>query len=203
MKKRRIIIFGIVLVLIVGLLTLRYSIGYFPVVGALVANDKLGHYIGKEVSSSYEMKYSAYSVNAQIRYDLRKNTIFDGFYSDLINEKAEIRYEEIKDSFTSHFRLPDSISVYTVFDADNYEKKYQKIYIPAVYSDLIEDSEQAKITMAQFVFSFLNTMGSEYNFTAMQFGYHADNRVYECIVDKDKNPLSYEDILHSIKDVTD
>lgn len=186
-KKRKYIIKLSISIAILGLL-LYYlrTIGYFPILGNIIAEKKLSNYSNetkqsdKKINTKYDWYNSKYqSLTEDLSYRLQNDTIYDENESKEINLLANEKYNIIKGEFSKNLKFPSRIYVWTEINAEDYSIKSQKLYLMDIYNtdDLEkEDSKKMPSTIAE---KFINLMGEDYNFTGIQIIYYDKNGGYE------------------------
>jgi len=206
-KKRRSIIKLSILILILGFLS--YSFGYMPIIGDLIAEQKLSEYytVTKDKPYSIKAEYDWYNtqykaINRDVTYSLQSNTIHDGYMTKEVNEKANRQYKKIKKEFSENLIMPFQIDIWNNINANDYSIKSQRLYILSIYNteDISEeDSEKMPATIADKV---IKLMGEDYNFTGIQIIYYDKNGGYESAIPAHGfKKLEYDEILSKTKKV--
>ncbi len=196
------------LAIIVGFgLLLCYGTQYVPIAGILIARHRLSGYVRTQMPGAlienvrYEWYYSGYFADLDndgtLNYSLRQNTIYDGALSESIEQAAQQDYRRaVAGQFSPELTLPDSITVWTLLNADDYTKKAQRLYVLGIYSTADLTEEESQKAPAQIAQKIIGLMGTDYHFTGIQLIYADKNGLYEIAVNADTfNPLTEQRLL--------
>ncbi|MBK5263407.1 MAG: hypothetical protein JJE17_12705 [Peptostreptococcaceae bacterium] len=197
-----------VIILIFGTLAAYfYRIGYFPIIGNKIAEKKLAEYTNTQMQNPQPIKtqfdwYNGRYVcdlnnGSTLSYRLQHNTIHDEAVSVQVNLEADMDYNSVVGQFPANLELPNSITVWTTMNADDYTIKSQRLYLSGIYNTeklTEEESQKMPTSIAQ---DFIDLMGSEYNFTGIQLIYADNNGMYEIAIPADTfEPLGDQELLY-------
>ena len=209
-KKKKFIIKLCISIIILGLLSfLLYIMGYFPIIGNMIAEKKLSDYatIQKGSSQKIETKYDWYntkyqSIKGSLSYMLQRNTIYDSKVSEQVNSDALKQYAIVNSEFPQNLSFPKGIDIWTEINANDYSIKSQRLYLLGVFNTEDISEEESKKMCAIIADKFINLMGEYYNFTGIQIIYYDKNGGYECAIDAHGlKKLEYDEILSKTKKV--
>ena len=197
--KNMLLIVVAALVIISGIT--QFLFGYIPVVGRFIANSKLSNYVGSSVKAKYSFfpygdgYYAMLENGIAVKYDLRQNIIFDSGLSNAYQQKADQRFENIRDTLYTNGVFPKKVYVRTWVDADNHDKIYHRIDLLSVFSDQELDEIQSFHMPAKIAQDLIKSMGTDYNFHSIHVTYGDLNGMYECIVKFKRDITLTEDVL--------
>ncbi len=200
-------LFVLLLLATLGMVFSRIS--YIPIIGNIIAEKKLNEYSINQMENIqkiktnydwYNGKYSATLNNGyKLSYELKNNAIHDEEADLLVNKKANVDYKLIRERFTENLEFPEDITVWTLINADDYTKRYQRLYLLSIYNDdNIMESESLKMP-ANIAQDFIKYMGSGYNFTGIQIIYADKNGMYQIAIPTETlKPIQEKELLENI-----
>lgn len=200
-------LFVLLLLATLGMVFSRIS--YIPIIGNIIAEKKLNEYSINQMENIqkiktnydwYNGKYSATLNNGyKLSYELKNNAIHDEEADLLVNKKANVDYKLIRERFTENLEFPEDIIVWTLINADDYTKRYQRLYLLSIYNDdNIMESESLKMP-ANIAQDFIKYMGSGYNFTGIQIIYADKNGMYQIAIPTETlKPIQEKELLENI-----
>jgi len=200
-----------VIILIFGtLVAYFYRIGYCPIIGNKIAEKKLAEYTNTQMQNPqpiktqfdwYNVKYVCDLNNGStLSYWLQHNTIQDEAVSVQVNLEADMDYNSVVGQFPSNLELPNSITVWTTMNADDYTIKSQRLYLLGIYNTENLTEEESQKMPASIAQDFIDLMGSEYNFTGIQLIYADNNGMYEIAIPADTfEPLGDQELLYNTR----
>ena len=201
----KLIVFCSFIVSIVVLLSVLFRLGYIPVLGNIIAEKKISNYANTQITNSkFDWKNSRYVSTLEngynLSYKLQHNTIHDEQMSTEVNNVALNDYQSIIEKLPSNLEFPESISVWTSINADDYTKKAQRLYLLGIYNtDSLSEEESLKIP-ANIAQNIIELMGKEYNFTGIQLIYADKNGIYEISIPANTfDAIEYEKLLENTK----
>ena len=201
----KLIVFCSFIVSIVVLLSVLFRLGYIPVLGNIIAEKKISNYANTQITKSkFDWKNSRYVSTLEngynLSYKLQHNTIHDEQMSNEVNIVALNDYQSIIEKLPSNLEFPESISVWTSINADDYTKKAQRLYLLGIYNtDSLSEEESLKIP-ANIAQNIIELMGKEYNFTGIQLIYADKNGIYEISIPANTfDAIEYEKLLENTK----
>ncbi|RCX18849.1 hypothetical protein DFR58_104118 [Anaerobacterium chartisolvens] len=180
-----------ILVILISLTTLGcfmfFGMDYFPVVGGIIATNRVNKYVGKPINNvRFDWLNNKYICSLddgyELSYNLHYNTIYDKRISDEVRDIANRKYLSIQKDFPTNLILPQNIDVWTEINANNYAVKSQKAYILVVYNLEVLSKEQSLEMPAKIAQLFVELMGNGYSFTGIQLIYADKNGMYELSV---------------------
>jgi len=189
-KHNRKVAFIVLFLVVVGSF-LYFLTGFVPVAGKMIALGKLNAYsespIDAVVFDWHDGGYvTGFDDGQMLRYNLRHNTLFDMRASDEISNRANQKYQLIKNEFPSNLTMPTDIFVWTEINADDYTAKSQMVYILSIVNDEKLTAEQSAQMPGEIAELFIELMGREFSFTGIQLNYGDINGMYELHIKPDR-----------------
>ena len=201
----KLIVFCSFIVSIVVLLSVLFRLGYIPVLGNIIAEKKISNYANTQITNSkFDWKNSRYVSTLEngynLSYKLQHNTIHDEQMSTEVNNVALNDYQSIIEKLPSNLEFPESISVWTSINADDYTKKAQRLYLLGIYNTYSLSEEESLKIPANIAQNIISLMGKEYNFTGIQLIYADKNGIYEISIPANTfDAIEYEKLLENTK----
>lgn len=186
--------------------TFSYKVGYFPIIGKIIADKKLTEYNSTQSQNSQPIKTKFDWYNARYHYDLtdgfslsyrlQHNTIHDEESNSQVNQRAKEDYNNILEKIPGNLEFPKSIDVWTTMSADNYTIESQRLYLLGVYNNENITEEESYKMPANIAKNVINLMGSDYNFTGIQLIYADKNGMYQIALPSDTfEPLEEKELI--------
>ena len=188
-------------------LLLCYGTQYVPLAGVLIARRQLSAYAraqrpGVRLEAVhhdwYNSGYSAvFDDGSTLGYNLWQNTVYDEALNEAVGQTAQKDYRHrVLGQFSPQLTLPDSIMVWTSLKAGDYTKKVQRLYALGIYNTADLTEEESHKAPAQIAYKIIGLMGTDYNFTGIQFIYADKNGMYDIAVRADTlTPLTEQQLL--------
>ena len=199
-KTKRILSIVIVTTVIMSGVS-QFLFGYIPVIGYIIANSKLTNYVGSFVSAKYSFfpygdgYYAMLNNGTAVKYDLRQNIIFDSELSNVYQQKADLRFDEVRATLYTGGVFPEKIYVGTWVDADDHSEIFHRIDLLSVFNDELLDESESFHMPSKIAQDLIKAMGSDYNFRSVHVIYGDLNGMYECIVKFNKDISLTDEVL--------
>lgn len=203
LTPKKYVIAGFVLVLILA--GLFYKVGYLPVVGGLIANEKIEHY-KSEVYRANDIENTRYNPKSgmyetidimnqvyHVSYNLTDNYLRDEYQINLWNDQLKLDFEKVKTQMPKNIRL-DSPSISGYIDENEYSNITQRMYL-SIYNEEHLTVEESEKKAAELTMSFIDLLGDQYNITGVQIWYFDRNGGYTIEKLKNNSSLSYDLLL--------
>ena len=206
-KSKKYVIIGFVLVFILA--GLFYKVGYLPIVGELIANEKIEHY-KSEIYKSIDIENTKYYPKSgmyetidnknqvyHVSYNLTNNYLWDEYQVNLWTDQLNLDFEKVKTQIPKNIRLdPPSISGY--IDANEYSNKIQKMYL-SIYNEEHLTVEESEKKAAEFTMNIIDLLGDQYSITGVQIWYFDRNGGYTIENLRNTSSLSYNLLLKNTR----
>ncbi len=190
MKKKNIMV--IFITILIAFFAWAYSVGYVPVIGDIIATQKINDYIKEvyQIEENIDVGYDFYNMgnyNADgYLYDLNNNRIIDiNLYE---NEGAETPYKQDYQKIIDELEEGVEFKDYYIsceIDADDYSNKYYKLVVYDLSNNNILSKEESLEVPAKIVYQFMNSMEIQYNFTSVNILYSDNNGEKQIIINGD------------------
>lgn len=205
MKKRYAILSLLLVLLFLFIPSAFYRFEYCPVIGKMIAKNKLQKYVDTQMENPPSLKvyFDWYNGNYKadfgehdfLNYSLRENTINDSSIGD---READMLRGLLPDRFvlfTETMAAPD-IWVWTTIDADDYTKQWWHLMLYNIYNTENLSTEESIERPADIAMDLISSLGSNYNFTSIQIHYLDKNGIYDTIL-HGKEPLTHEKLVEA------
>lgn len=203
-SKKKTILLLILFIILIACILLAVFAGYVPVFGNLIAKSKISSYSGSDIRASYnwyEGKYS--SVDGNIRYDLKNDTIEDLLLIESERESFNTKYQDFvlssNKAYDGKLTLPKEIDLWIRLDADDVSQKYYKAYFFTVYDNFSGDEEQTKQRIQSILSDFLSFMKTSYSITSIQFIYANKDHGYTFSTDSKRKEIDLTEMGKILK----
>lgn len=208
-NPKKYLIIGFVLVLI--LTALFYKAGYLPIVGELIANEKIRHY-KSEIYESNDIENTKYNLKSgmyetignknneySISYSLAHNGIWDTHQIDIWQNQLLLDFERVNTQMPEHVALnPPSIVGFV--NANDHSIKVQMVYL-SIYNEGQLTVEESQKKAAEFTMYTIDLLGKPYNITGVQIWYYDRNGGYTIEKLRNTNPLNYNSLLKNTRKI--
>lgn len=180
MKKK--IVKGLIIILPLIYLGRLYMAGYVPIIGNMIATDKINDYATQIYSNEkpIDVGYDFYNMGNYntdgYSYILNSNRIIDHKLYENFGEKTPYKqdYQKIIDTFEEGINFED-YSIGCTIDADDYSKKYYNLIAYDISNNNILNENESLIKPAEIVMEFIDSMETKYNFTSVNIVYNDNN----------------------------
>ena len=180
MKKK--ITIGLIIIIPLIFLAWLYSVGYVPVIGNMIATEKINDYAtevyGNEeaIDVGYDF-YNGGNYNTDgYSYDLNSNRIIDHNLYENAGEETPYKqdYQKIINSLEEGINFED-YHISCTIDADDYSQKYYKLIVYKMSNENILSENESLTKPAEIVMQFIDSMDIKYNFTSVNIEYSDNN----------------------------
>lgn len=186
MRKNKflIIISAIISITIITFIALYLWVGYIPFLGEIFVKSNLKQYTDNQVENTrfdwLEAEYHCVlSDGSELRFDLKNRFVFDEEVSSEYNKKANRQYQSILENFSSSYRMPSDIHVWSKTKIGDSNIVVQKAYILTIYNTEKLSEKESLDKPSEIAQLFMELMGDDFNFTNFQIGYADLNGFYE------------------------
>lgn len=185
---------------IVTLALLFEVFGYIPIVGKILANNKIDNYVQVTYNKDLEQNigfdfynFDCYK-NDRFRYSLKSNIIYDVTSNRLKIDNNKEVCDKIFSKYDSNLKIEDyNISEY--INGSDFTKLYHRLTIYKVYHNQEVDNQK----IARLILSILNDFDDKYNFTGLYINYYSLNGCYIITVPySNKKSITYDMIIKNI-----
>ncbi len=205
MKKK--IIVGSLIILLLGFLGFFYSVGYIPIIGNIIATEKINAY-AQEVyknEQAIDVGFDFYNMgnynSSGYSYILNSNRLIDSKLYENAGKETPYKqdYQKIIQNFDDGISFED-YHISCTIDADDYSNKYYKLVVYKMSNDNILSNSESLIKPAEIVMQFIESMEIKYNFTSVNILYSDNNGDKQILVNGDI-PISKEILIDNTKDI--
>ncbi len=200
------IVLGLCLVLILCIGIFFYNVGYVPIIGGIIAEQKVNAYAKEvyDIDEKIEMGYNFYSMGnyndgENFLYNLKENRIIDLQLYE--NNGSDTPYRQDYQKIIDGLEDGVSISDYYIgcsIDADDFSKKYYKLIIYDMTNGNALSEAESLTKPAEIVMEFIEAMETPYNFTSANVSYRDNNANYN-ISFEGVIPLTTELLIENTK----